>query len=217
MDRQNINPEDLKFRHPFNLIVSGGSGSGKTEWVTKLLSSRETMINSKMEDILYCYGVYDKKVLELEGLGIYTFQGLPNEEMLKSLNKPALVVLDDLMIEAKEEYLDLLFSRGSHHWNISLIFITQNLFTKSIKTARNNAHYIVLLRNRAGELQVRNLGIQLFPRKGEFRYFMEAYKNATETNFSYILIDLHSASNELLKLRTNIFPNEKPYIIYLPK
>ena len=118
------------------------------------------------------------------------------------------------MLEAKSEFLDLLFTRGSHHWGVSIIFITQNMFEKSLKTARNNAHYLVLLRNPSGQLQVRNLGVQLFPRR--LNYFMEAYKDSTSKNFGYLLVDMHPSSPELVRLRTNIFPDE-PHIIYTPK
>jgi hypothetical protein len=212
---EEIKPDDLKLRHPFNMIVSGGSGSGKTEWVMHFLKNKNMVIDKEMACIFYCYGIFDDSVLEFERMGVVTHQGIPSEENLKALPKPALVILDDLMIEAKNEFLNILFTRVSHHMNLSLIFITQDIFTKAIKTARNNAHYIVLMRNRAGELQVRNLGMQLFPRN--LQYFMEAYKYATEANYSYLFIDLHSSSNANLKLRTNIFPYEKPYILFLPR
>ena len=118
------------------------------------------------------------------------------------------------MMEAKSEFLDLLFTRGSHHWGVSIIFITQNIFEKSLKTARNNAHYIVLLRNPSGQLQVRNLGVQLFPR--QLTYFMGAYKDATSMNYGYLLIDMHPSSPDITRLRTDIFPDE-PQVLFTPK
>lgn len=207
-----IESDDLKFRHPFNLIIGGASGSGKTVWVSRFLRHYKKMIKGDIRHVLYCYGVFDPKILEFEQMGIETYHGLPTEEILKNKKKPLLLILDDLMIDAKSDYLDMLFTRGSHHWNISIIFITQNMFAKEIKTARNNAHYIVLLRNPAGELQVRNLGVQLFPRR--LQYFMEAYKSATNENFGYLLIDIHPSSSDLVRLRTNIFDSN---IIFVPK
>lgn len=64
------------------------------------------------------------------------------------------------------------------------------------------------------KLAVRNLGAQLFP--GELQFFLEAYKSATATPFSYLLIDLHNATlqNEL-RLTTNIFPHEQR-VAFLP-
>ena len=83
-----------------------------------------------------------------------------------------------------------------------------------MKTARNNAHYLTLLRNPSGQLQIRNLGTQLFPRRID--YFMEAYQDATKDNFGYLLVDMHPSSPEILRLRTHVFTDEAQ-ILYTPK
>ena len=209
-----IDRNDLLFKHPFNMIVSGASGSGKTRWVRKFLENSRNLITKSLDHVIYCYGVFDKELLEFEKFGIEIHQGLPTEDYLKIVTKPLLLILDDLMIDAKSQYLEMLFTRGTHHYDISLVFITQNLFSKEVKIARNNAHYLVIMRNPAGELQIRNLGLQLFPRKLE--YFLEAYKSATKVSFGYLLIDIHPSSTEFLRLSTNIFPTEYQ-TIYVPK
>ena len=63
-------------------------------------------------------------------------------------------------------------------------------------------------------LQIKNLGSQLFPR--QLSYYLDAYKQATIDPYGYILIDLHAASNPVLKLRTNIFPGDER-IIFTPR
>jgi len=217
MENSIIIDDDIKFRHPFNMIISGGTGSGKTEWIAKLLKNYKHLISFPIEQIIYCYGIFDPIIFEFENnFGVKSHQGLPSEEYIKNLPKNSLIIFDDLMLEAKSAYLDSIFTRGSHHWKHSFIFVTQHIFSKDIKIARNNAHYIILLKNIPGHLQVRNLALQLYPTKNAFNAFMEAYKNATENNkWGYILIDLHPASTENLRLRTNIFPSESPIIIYL--
>lgn len=212
--------KDLLFRHPFNGIVYGASGSGKTEWIHRFLSNLQQMVYPKIESVLYCYGVFDPRIFDLQkykmmsGVNIEVHQGLPSEELIKSKPSPLLLVLDDLMIESKSSYLTKLFTRDSHHKGISILFVTQNMFDREMRTARNNSHYIVLMRNPSGELQVRNLGIQLFPRR--LNYFMDAYQNATREKFGYLLIDMHPSSDSALRLRTHIYPEENT-IIYLPK
>ena len=49
-------------------------------------------------------------------------------------------------------YLDVLFTRGSHNWRVSVILLTQHLFTRELHIAHNNSHYLVLMRNPAGAL-----------------------------------------------------------------
>lgn len=215
METGRIEESALLFRHPFNMIVGGASGSGKTEWTYRFLQECRSLIQPPPAHILYCYGVYNSRVLELNSMGVETHFGLPTEKTIRDTKQPLLLVLDDLMLEAKSEFLDLLFTRGSHHWGVSIVFITQNMFEKSMKTARNNAHYLVLLRNPSGQLQIRNLGTQLFPR--QLPYFMDAYRDATKENFGYLLIDIHPSSTEQLRLRTRVFLDDEPQIIYVSK
>ena len=213
METGRIDRDGLLFKHPFNMIVGGASGSGKTEWVCRFVDHYRHMINPKIEHVLYCYGVYNRAVLALQEKGVETIFGLPTEAQIRERKKPLLLILDDLMMEAKSEFMDLLFTRGSHHWGVSIIFLTQNMFEKSLKTARNNAHYLVLLRNPSGQLQIRNLGTQLFPR--QLNYFMDAYKQATGENFGYLLIDMHPSSSDLVRLRTHIFPDDRQ-VLFIP-
>ena len=85
-----------------------------------------------------------------------------------------------------------------------------------MRIARNNAHYIVLLRNPAGALQIRNIGSQLFP--GRLPYFMEAYADATAQPFSYLVIDMHPKTDESMRLKTHIFSDVGNYqTVYAPK
>lgn len=92
--------------------------------------------------------------------------------------------------------------------------MSQNLFEKKIKVARQNAQYLVLMRSPNSALSVRNIGVQLFP--GRLNYFLSAYRQATDRAYGYLLIDMHTSSDNLLRLRTNIFKEEET-IIFIPK
>lgn len=70
------------------------------------------------------------------------------------------------------------------------------------------------MKNPSGELQIRNLAIQLFPTQSKF--FLEAYHDATNKKFSYLLIDLHPNTSPELRLKTNIYPDDT-LIIYVPR
>ena len=58
------------------------------------------------------------------------------------------VILDDMMLEADQKILNI-FTRGSHHREISVIFMVQNFFNKNkhMRTISLNAQYIVLFKN----------------------------------------------------------------------
>ena len=53
----------------------------------------------------------------------------------------------------------------------------------------------------------------MYPKQSQ--YAVEAYKDATCELYSYLLVDLRSEQDEDLRLRTNIFPDEKHYV-YVP-
>jgi len=188
-------------------------------------------------NIMYCYGELNDTVLYLKRLEttssnnnnkqeyfkevtmIKTINGLPTEEAIQNeaqrSGRRLLLVLDDLMVAAKSPFLDTVFALGSHNWGVSVVLVTQHLFSKEVRVARNNAHYIVLLRNPAGALQIRNLAGQLFPT--QTAYFMEAYYDATKEQFSYLLVDMHPLTKEKLRLKTHIYPEEGWTIVYIPK
>jgi hypothetical protein len=140
--------------------------------------------------------------------------GMASEEQIKEHSKECdgqlLLVLDDLMVGMDSHYLNTLFTRGSHNWQVSVILVTQHLFNKELRVARNNSHYLVLMRNPAGALQIRTLATQLFPNRSA--YFMEAYSDACKQNFGYLLVDIHPSTPEVLRLRTHIYPGEKTVV-----
>lgn len=141
------------------------------------------------------------------GVPVNTHAGAPGEEIVKQKARDVggklLMVLDDLMIGIGQNFLDTIFTRGSHNWGVSVVLVTQHMFTKELRIARNNSHYLVLMRNPAGALQVRTLATQLFPGRAE--HFMEAYRDATGKQFGYLVVDMHPESEDLLRLKTNIY------------
>lgn len=215
--------KDLKFHLPFGCVVAGPSTSGKSTFIRKLIAHSAELIDPPPKSIAYYYGEYTDMVRDLQQLAsqesIIVAAGLPSEEQLKQLEKPALVILDDLLYSLNQPtYLADMFSKKAHHLNLGVVFVAQDVFDRKIKVARQNAQYIVLTRAPSSELSIRNLGIQLFPGPGRLYFFLDAYRQATREKYSYLFIDLHPASDPSLRLRTNIFPDDsEPLSIFTPK
>ena len=130
---------------PFTCVISGPTGSGKSVFVQRLIKHAKTVISPPPERILYCYGVYQEKFSKIEDVEFS--EGLHSLEEFDG-GKHSLVIIDDLMHETNDA-VSKLFTRGSHHTNTSVIYITQNIF-KANKETRNitlNAQYIVLYKN----------------------------------------------------------------------
>ena len=105
-----------------------------------------------------------------------------------------------------------IFTKVSHHRNVSLMYLTQNLFYKSkqTRTMSLNAHYIVLFKIPRDAMQVSTLARQMYP--GQNTFLVEAFKNATEKPFGYLLLNLKADTDEKYRIRTNIFPEERQYV-----
>lgn len=206
---------DTRFKLPFGMIVSGPSSSGKSTFLIKFLSEADRLIDPAPKAILYCFGEYNSGIASLQKAGITVCFGPPTEELLKRQPKPFVLVLDDLMLTIDEKFLSELFTQKSHHQNFAVILVLQDLFDKKVKVARQNSQYIVLMRAPNSALSIRNIGVQLFPR--QLDYFLESYKDATADKYGYLVLDLHAASDSILRLRTNIFEEDEQKTIYLPK
>lgn len=144
------------------------------------------------------------------------FRGVPDIEQFTPL-KPRLVILDDLMREADKNVVDL-FTKGSHHFNISVMFVTQNIFNqgKGKRDISLNAHYIVCFKNPRDHQQILTLARQVYPENPRFIHV--AYIDATNQPFGYLLLDLKQATHDNHRFRAAIFNCDKPYnIVYLPK
>ena len=88
-------------------------------------------------------------------------RGLPDPSHLTRWFGPTrggVLVLDDLIEEGGQDkrVLDL-FTKDSHHRNITVLCLTQDLFPpgKFSKTINRNAHYIVALKNPRDQTGIR--------------------------------------------------------------
>lgn len=125
----------------------------------------------------------------------------------------SLIIVDDQMNDCvKSSNIQEYFVKKVHHRSVSIIFLCQNLFPqgKFGRDIRLNVHYIVIFKSPSLNSQVRFLGRQIFPNSPTF--LPDAYKQATELPFSYILVSLHPECNEALRVRTGILPNEQPFV-----
>jgi hypothetical protein len=203
---------DVRFKHPFTCIVAGPTGSGKSVFTFRLITEADSLITPPPEKIVYCYGEYQDIFKKFPKVSFK--EGLPDVTEFNGSQR-TLLILDDLMSKANDDVSDI-FTKISHHRNVSVIFLTQNLFYKSkqSRTMSLNSHYLVLFKNPRDALQVATLGRQMYPNNNKF--LVEAFKDATDKPHGYLLLDLRADTLEKYRVRTNIFAGEVPYV-YNPK
>eukprot|EP00116_Pleurobrachia_bachei_P013376 sb/3473638/ len=137
--------------------------------------------------------------------------GLNFEEM--DTSEPSVLIIDDLILDTNKEVASA-FIMGSHHRQISLFFITQNLFPNcdTFRLMSANAHYYVLFHNQRNFRQVHTLARQIFVGRDVHR-ITAAYKRASDKPRGFILL---SFSPLLPKELTVITDYWEPWIsVYL--
>lgn len=172
------------------------------------------MVDTDICEVVYC--LPDNQPIDKEFLKFTVNRGIPEIESFND-RRPRLIILDDLMREAEANVVDL-FTKGSHHYNVSIMFVTQNIFNqgKGRRDISLNSHYIVCFKNPRDKQQILTLSRQVSPENP--KYIQEAFIDATTKPHGYLLFDLKQSTPELHRIRTSIFPSDIPSdIVYIPK
>lgn len=250
---------DGTFRHPFTMMVSGASETGKSTFVSHLLRNRKHVIDlggdettsirnndgvkarNDLPDFDYVYiiigtnaqenQIFNNLALDLinEGLPTVEIWEVNNmfdtkkklkEDFPKRLEsslsklynegKRGCLILDDLMQEMGDnDFLTSAFTRMSTHFNLSVIYITQNLFFKGQKasnstTVYRNCKHLVLFESRNDKTVLSFLAQKIGHGKA-----MRAFLEAALENFRYIIINFDLKRDKRLQFTTDIFREDK--------
>ena len=214
-------------QHPFTCIVAGCTQSRKTVWVKSLLENAQKIINPPPQRIIWCYGQWQPSYFDMMRtillllLFKLILQRIPGIEFKQSIpedidnahyldvSQRNLIVLDDLMAQSsKEKRIADLFTKGSHHRNLSVIYIVQHIFHqgKEMRNISLNTHYIVLFKSPRDKQQISMLARQVNP--GKLQEFMRSYENATSRPHGYLMLDLKPTTDDQQRLKTNVLPGE---------
>ena len=208
------------FAHPFTGIVAGPSGAGKSRLLQEIVKHSNELIHPAPSRILWCYS---EPQLELETLRtstphLETTGSLHTlEEKLKESCKPTLLILDDWMSEiSNNKTISDLFYKGSHHRNISIFLLLQNIFHRGsvMQDINLNTHYFILFKNPRDAGQIKILARQMFPQYP--KYLVDAYEDATREPYGYLLVDLKPCTPNDRRLKSKILPGQTQWV-YVPK
>lgn len=179
----------IKFHADSNILVIGSSGSGKTTSVLRII--KEKLIEPFPTKIIYLYGAHQPFMNEWN-----VDKTNPTIEFAKGLQltlvdkykEPKLLILDDLILELNKDVAQH-FIAGSHHKNVTTIFITHSLFLNNehYRLISNNSQYILLFKNKRNVSQVSTLARQILG--DDKNRLLEAYKYIKP--FQFVLLSFH--------------------------
>jgi energy-coupling factor transporter ATP-binding protein EcfA2 len=214
----------LPFRHPSTILVAGPTGCGKTQFLVKLLTT-EGAIVPEPQRIIWIFSEWQPAYETLRsalGQRIQFVKDYDPEQLYNSIdpNFRNVLVLDDQMgsngTSAGDGAVTLtkFFTQGSHHRNLTIIYIVQNLFNqdRSMRTVNLNSHYQVLFKNPRDQTQVRTVAQQMHP--GNSRAVVDAFEDATEPPYSYMLFDYRPETPDHLRMRSRVFDDDS--VVYVP-
>lgn len=164
----------VKFGSRTRAFLFGSSGSGKSTYIHHLLSDLERYFSPVPSRVLYFHRTLanedfllnDKIELRSDDPSnlVAEVEGDPN-----SL-KNALIILDDALNYVEGKAVVSLFTRLSNHSDISLIFVSQQLFGahSSLRTVYLNCNHFCLFSSPNDPSSVNILSSRLFPLKPRF-------------------------------------------------
>ena len=197
---------NLKNNATFQIV--GPSGSGKTHFVCKLLQNNKKF-KEKFHKIYWHQGGDGEAGLTKSEFGklknITVINGF-DENWLNRLQKNDVIVIDDLYQEAnKEADFNNLFTKIARHREVTVIFITQNLFHQggNHRTRNLNVHYLVLFKNPRDQTVIDYVARQSFPHNKNF--LIDSFYDATSNPHGYLFLDFTQETPDESRVCTNIF------------
>lgn len=192
----------MMFKTPVRFLIAAPSQSGKTTFVVNIIKNKEKLFCGQIENIVYICSnrsFVPNDLLTVNNLEI--FEEMPQIEDIKP---NTLLVIDDQQLSSLKD-ICALFCVNSHHRNISIFFLVQNLFYSNpyMRTISLNASHIVLFKSLRDKNQVQYLARQIFP---DFvNSFMNVYKEETDKPYNYLVIDLSQTCTPICRIKTDIF------------
>jgi hypothetical protein len=167
------------------------------------------MIVPTPKNIYYCYQEWQPLYDTI--IQVQFYKGMIDIEELNP-DEPNLIICDDMMEQCDQRIAEV-FTKHSHHRNLSLLFLTQNLYQKGqrMRNMNLNSSYLVLFKNPREINQISYLARQMYPPELA-RFLQQAFVDGTSQPYGYLLIDLKQNTPDLVRVRTGVFPDERTYI-----
>ena len=217
---------NAKFKHPFTSIIDGPSQSGKSTFIRNLFLRLEDFVDVPFDYIYIFMGTSAKAnptlceiksahprqttIFEVPTLfkdfqkefPPYFFELLEREK-----GRHGCIIVDDLMQEfSKCTILMDLFTKISAHNRVSVIYVTQNLFARTLRntnvTLYRNTHVLVHFRSSLDMTPTNIIASRLGG--GDHKSLMKMFKSITNDH-RYVIIRGDTQTDPEMMFTSDIF------------
>jgi hypothetical protein len=197
--------DKIRIKHPFRMLIIGGSGSGKTTVALEIIKQ----MSDTFDFLILCVKsaqepLYQYLIHKLSGLiAVYEDGKLPTVDEVKKLGdkKQTLIIFDDLVLMKDQKVIEEMFIRGRKIGNgVSMMYLTQSYY-KTPKTIRINCNYIILKKlssNRDLRMILREYDVGVSEKE-----LMAMYNVATDQQLDFLLIRLDEPHDSEFKFTKN--------------
>lgn len=205
-----------KIKTPSTTMIAGPTGCGKSTMIKEVISRLPEVFDRPPERVIYCYSRDQSLYSDMKKnspVPMEFVQGLPAD--FGAIPKRSLLIIDDLQSgdPVVGRNITDLFTKHSHHSDVDVVYLVQNLFTNTPhhRTCNLNSQYLIVFKNPRDRLQVSCLSRQVVPDNPKF--LMGAYNDACARPHGYLFMDLKQATPEHLRFRDSIFPSETNFFV----
>ena len=149
------NGQNLLFKTPFTCLISGASGSGKSTLISQMIRRWDEIFDRKPTRIYIAHShnqpVY-QNIIRHAPCPVTLILGLPAD--LQDVERGSILIIDDLMDQMRQ--IKDWHTRKSHHFDCSVITITQNCFEHGFRTISLNSNYLIIHKNQCRQILQNN-------------------------------------------------------------
>ena len=196
---------DIRLKSNFKIFISGPSRCGKTLFVKEFIQNLDIFTIEPPKIITLVYKVFQPIYYEMaiDHL-IHDGENLKERLFALSNGESMLIIFDDMINSPSLRDLSDLFVVDGQHMNLSLVFLSQKLFTNrdEFRQISQNCDYYIVFKNPRNAQEIRNFSSQMTPGKMDL---ISYYTKATENPFSYLFINLTQECERQVKFLSHLF------------
>lgn len=215
------------FHHPFTLIISAPSTSGKSTLAFNIVKDSDKLVSNTdckgFDRVLIIYrsfqSLYDKIKRELK-IPVLLFEKHITDDIenhIEGAQRP-LLIYDDGISKENALFVQDLFTRISHHLNISVMLLNQTIYDPNCPTLRichKNSRGLIIFRCIRDQSSLRTLLYQMYSNRKQAQTILQSIQKELEKPFNYVHFDFHPLCPENQRIKTNLLCETGPYPIAL--